>query len=147
MHFDKHTVSWKTSTNTGGISSGLAAKMKHNYTHQRVLAMSVSVYVCLSVTSRTSINTNEWIELVSGMRAFFHEYYTVLKRNPGIFSIKATSIWNIVPNSGLRKFRHGISIVERAINLAWERWTLRDSVINWTVVCQLKVINILPEIL
>ena len=28
-------------------------------------------------------------------------------------------------NSGLRKFRHGISIVERAMNLARERWMLR----------------------
>ena len=29
------------------------------------------------------------------------------------------------PNSGLRKLRHGISIIERAINVARERWMLR----------------------
>jgi len=28
----------------------------------------------------------------------------------------------LIRNSGLRKFRHGISIVERAINLARQRW-------------------------
>jgi len=34
MHFDKHTVSLKTSTNSGGISFGFAAKMKQNFKHQ-----------------------------------------------------------------------------------------------------------------
>ena len=38
---------------------------------------------------------------------------------------QGTSPWNFFLNSGLRKFRHSISIVERAINLAGERWTLR----------------------
>jgi len=38
---------------------------------------------------------------------------------------KGTSLWNFVLNSGLRKVRHGMSIVKRAINLTRERWTLR----------------------
>jgi len=38
--------------------------------------------------------------------------------------IRVTSLWNFAPNSGLRKFRHGISS-KHAINLARERWTLR----------------------
>jgi len=36
---------------------------------------------------------------------------------------RPTSLWNFFLNSRLRKFRHGISIVEHVINL--ERWTLR----------------------
>ena len=47
------------------------------------------------------------------------------KGNFVISKIKGTSLWNFVLKSGLRKFRHGISIVERVINLARERWTLR----------------------
>ena len=35
---------------------------------------------------------------------------------------KGTSFWNFFLNSELRKFRHGISIVEHAINVARERW-------------------------
>ena len=42
-----------------------------------------------------------------------------------IYKNKDTSAWNYFLNSGLRKFRHGISIVERAGNLAGERLTLR----------------------
>ena len=83
------------------------------------------VSVCLSVTSRCSIETAEQIELVFGMSASFHPSYTVLKGNSVISKIKGTSLWNFVLNSGLRKFRHGISIVERAINLARERRTPR----------------------
>ena len=79
-----------------------------------VLAMGLcpSVCVCLSVTSRCSIKTAERIELVFGTWASFHPSYTVLKGNSVISKNKATSLWNFVLNSGLRKFRHGISIVE-----------------------------------
>jgi len=38
--------------------------------------------------------------------------------------ITATWPLELFLNSRLRKFRHGISIVERVINLARERWTL-----------------------
>ena len=37
--------------------------------------------------------------------------YTVLSRNSGICKNKGTSLWNFIPNSGLRKFRYGKSIV------------------------------------
>jgi len=46
------------------------------------------------------------------MLASFHPSYTVLKGNSVISKNKGTSLWNFVLNSGLRKFRHGISIVE-----------------------------------
>ena len=57
----------------------------------------------------------EQINLVLGTgRPVLH----CVKKNSAIYKNKGTSIWNFFPNSGLRKYRHRISIVERAINLA-----------------------------
>jgi len=85
--------------------------------------------VRLSVTSRCFIETDERIELVFG---------TVLKRNSvRLISIKGTSLWNFVLNSGLRKFRHGISIVETCYQLS-SRKVDAQRVINWAVVGQLS---------
>jgi len=48
--------------------------------------------------------------------------------NSGIYKNKGTSpsLWNFILNSGLGKIRYGIWIVERAINLARERWMLKE---------------------
>ena len=81
------------------------------------------VSVCLSVTSRSAIETAERIGLV--IRKF------------GFLQNKATSRWNFSPNSGLRKFLHGISIVETCYQLR-RRKVDADSVINWSVVGQLS---------
>ena len=40
----------------------------------------------------------------------------------GIYKNEGTPTWNFFRNSGLRKFRQGTLIVERAIKLARERW-------------------------
>jgi len=93
--------------------------------------------VCLSVTSRSCIEMAEWIELVLGTGASFHLSYTVLKGNSGIFRNKGTSLWNFVPNSGLRKFCFGISIVEMCYWLCSMKMDAH-SMINWTVVGQLS---------
>ena len=56
-----------------------ASAVLHVYSYGRV---SVSLYlscVCLSVSSRSSIETAEQIELVFGIGASFHPSYTVLK--------------------------------------------------------------------
>ena len=92
-----------------------------------VLAMALcpSVRRSVSVKSRSSTETAERIELVFGVGASFHLSYTLLTGNSSVSKNKGTSLWNLVPNSGFRKFRHGIWIFERAINLARERWTLR----------------------
>jgi len=69
-------------------------KMKdHDNFHPRdamlahVLAMALypclSVSVCLSVTSRCSINRDEWINVVFGMGASFDQSYTVFLRKFG----------------------------------------------------------------
>jgi len=65
--------------------------------------------------------------MLFGIEASFGQSYTVTYGNSGIYKNKGrpTSLWNFFINYGLRKFRHGISIVDRAINLARERWTLR----------------------
>ena len=89
----------------------------------RVLAMdlfpcpsvSVCLSVCLSVTSRYSVKRDERINLILAWRLF--------STSPTLcFKEIQVSI-----NSGLTKFRHGISFVERAINSARERLTLRTS--------------------
>ena len=87
----------------------------------------------VSVTSRSSTRTAEWIGLVFGMWAPFHPSYTVLKGNLVISKNKGTSLWNFVLNSGFRKFRHGISIVETCYQLS-SRKVDAQSVINWAVV-------------
>ena len=98
----------------------------------------VCLSVCLSVTSRCSIETAEQIELVFGMSASFHPSYTVLKGNSVISKNKGTkSLWNFVLNSGLRKFRHSISIVETCYQLSSKKVDAQ-SVINWAVVGQLS---------
>jgi len=73
--------------------------------------VSVRLSVCLSV-SRCSIETDERIELVFGMLASFHPSYTVLKGNSVVLKNRGTSLGNFALKSGLRKFRHGISIVD-----------------------------------
>ena len=93
----------------------------------------VSVCVCPSVTSRCSIETAERIEPVFGMWASFHPSYIVLKGNSVISKKKGTSLWNFVLNFGLRKFRHGLSIVETCYRLS-SRKVDAHNVINWAVV-------------
>ena len=42
----------------------------------------------------------------------------MLQGNSGTFKNKGTSLWNFAPNAGLRKFRHGISVVEACYQLS-----------------------------
>jgi len=51
---------------------------------------------------------------------FFKEIQKLSKHKGSLFPSGT-----IAPKSGLRKFRHGTSFLERAVNLAGERWTLR----------------------
>jgi len=101
-----------------------------------VLAMGLCPSVCLSVTSRCSIKTAEQIELFLGMWASFHPSYTVLKGN-SVISKNKGHLWNFVLNSGLRKFRHSISIIKTCYQLS-SRKVDAQSVINWAVIVQLS---------
>ena len=53
---------------------------------------------------------------------------------------KGTSLWNFAPNSGLRKFRHGISIIEACYQLSLRKADAQ-SAINWTVVDQVSLLT------
>jgi len=77
-------------------------------------AVCLCLCMCLSVTSRCSIELFGWTELVFGMEASFDRSYTVFQGNSRIPKDrpKCHSLWNFFLNSGLRKFRHGISIVK-----------------------------------
>jgi len=116
-----------------------ASNLKKNsvVTFYRAMLCHGRVSVRPSVTSRSSTKTAERIELVFGMWASFHPSYSVLKGNSVIFKNKDTSLWNFVLNSGLRKFRDGISIVETCYQLC-SRKVDAPSVINWAVVGQLS---------
>ena len=98
----------------------------------------VSVCLCLFVCHKWEFYRNGWTNRAGfGVRASFHLSYTVLRGNSGICKNKGTSLWNFVLNSGLRKFRHGLSIVETCYRLS--SWKVdAQSVINWTVVDQLS---------
>ena len=122
-------ISLASKTRVSGLSCGVVCV---------ILSLSVFTARCyasevlpmdqcpsVSVTSRCSIETDEQIELVFGMRASLHPICTVLKGNSVISKNKGIALWNFVLNSALKKFRHGISIPKRVINLAQERWTLR----------------------
>jgi len=89
----------------------------------RVLAMAgVRVRVCLSVTSRCFIEREERINLVFFARRLLSTSPTLCFKE-----IQASAkIWEFFVNSGLGKFRHSTSIVERAIKLGRERWTPRE---------------------
>jgi len=103
-----------------------------------VLCLSVCLSVCLCLSQvgvlSKQLNKSSW----SMVRELPSSYPTQLQGNSGIFKNKGTSLWNFVPNSGLRKFCFRISIVKTWYRL---RSTKVDaqSTINWTVVGQLKL--------
>ena len=100
--------------------------------------VSVSVSVSVSVTSRSSTKTAERIWLVLARE--LHSTYPTLcyKKNSCTFKNKGTFLWNSATNSGLTKFRNGISIVEACYQLG-SRKVDAQSVINWAVVGQLSL--------
>jgi len=101
-----------------------------------LLAVALCLSVCLSVTSRCSIEAAERIELVFGKRASFHLSHCV-KRKFRYLQNRGISLWKFLPNCGLRQLCFRISIVE-----TWYRLSSRkvdaQSVINWTDVGQLS---------
>ena len=62
---------------------------------------------------------------------------TLLLGNSVISKNKGTSLWNFVLNSGIRQFRHSISIVETCYQRS-SRKVDAQGVINWAVVGQLS---------
>jgi len=93
----------------------------------------MSVCVCLTVCpifTKLSLHvtyTDERINLVLA-RKLFSTSHTLCFKETQMCTNKGASPLKLFPKLRTLKisFRHGISIVERAINLARERWTLRE---------------------
>jgi len=97
--------------------------------------VSVPPSVCPSQVGVLSkrLNESSWFWRVSFLPPVLH----CVKRKFGYLQKKGSSLWNFVLNHGLRKFRHGISIVEACYQLS-SRKVDAQSVINWAIVGQLS---------
>ena len=93
-----------------------------------VLAMGLCLSVRLSVRHKSVFFWHV---------SFLHPSYTALKGNSVVSKNKGTFLWNYVLKSGLRKYRHGISILETCYRLS-SRKVDAHSVINWAVIGQLS---------
>jgi len=71
------------------------------------------------------------------MEASFDQSYTCFKEIEVATKIRLHPSETFFLNSGLRKFRHGISIIETCYQLS-SRKVDAQSLINWTVVGQLS---------
>ena len=84
-----------------------------------VLAIGLCLSVCLSVSYKSVFYRNGWTNRASFWHvSFLPPVLHCVKRKFGYLQNKGTSLWNFVLNSGLRKFRHGISIVETCYQLS-----------------------------
>ena len=88
------------------------------------VAMALRLSVCRKL--ECSLETDERIELVFGMGAYFHPSYTVLKGNSGISKHKGTSPGTLSQTRDLENFASMYRSSKRVIDLARERWTLRE---------------------
>ena len=94
------------------------------------------VSVCPSQVGVLSKRLNESSSFLACELSFTRP--TLCKKGNSVISKnKGTSLWNFVLNSGLRKLRHGISIVETCYQLS-SRKVDAQNVINWAVVGQLS---------
>ena len=110
------------------------------FTAQRCVSAGTSYGpVSVSVTSRCSIKMVERIGLV--LASVLLSTYPTLRFKEIQVSTKIRvgllPHWNFFINSGLRKFRNSISIVEACYQLS-SRKVDAQSVINWAVVSQLS---------
>jgi len=90
------------------------------YASAGTIAMALCPSVCLCLCHKSEFYRSSWTNRAGfATWASFHPcLYTVLKRNSGITKNKGTSFWNLVPNSGLRKFCFGISIVKTCCRIS-----------------------------
>jgi len=96
------------------------------------MTLCLSVRLCLLHVGVRSKGMDVLIRF-SACRLFSPVPYCVIRN----FGGKGISLWNFVLNSGLRKFCHDTSTVERCYQLSSAKADAQ-SVINWTVVGQLS---------
>jgi len=104
----------------------------------RVLAMTLCLAVSVCHNSQVGVLSKRLDELgwlLAG--SFLRPILTVCIRNQVPSKNKGTFLWNFAPNSGLRKFRHNILIIEACYQLS-SRKVDAQSVKNLTVVGQLS---------
>ena len=112
------------------VASGIS---KSHFYRAMLSSAVLAMGLCLSVSVRLSQVGVLSKGLVFGMCASFHPSYVhCVKRKFGYLQNKGASLWNFFLNSGLRKFRHGISIVETCYQRS-SRKVDAQSVINWAV--------------
>ena len=103
-----------------------------------VLAMALCPSVCLSVRHKSQFYYNGWTNRARFGMELHSTYPTLCHKEIHVPSkITVLPFWNFVLNSGLRKFCHGISIVEACYQLS-SRKVDAQSVIDWAVVGQLS---------
>ena len=112
------TVTQSSDTQHCDIFKGWRVFTARRYASAVLLCYGLCSFVCLSVR-QSVLCRNDWTNRAGfGMKACFHISHDVLQGNLSheeiwIFHkirVGPTSTWNFVPNSGLRKFRHGKSI-------------------------------------
>jgi len=115
---------WPYIRNVG--TDGLITQRFAFYPRDAMLArlLAMALCLCLPVTSRSSVETDEWIELVFVTGASFHLSYIVLKEIR--VSLSRTPV-----------VCFGISIAETCYRLSLTKLDAQ-SVIDWTVVGQLS---------
>ena len=133
---------WVVTCDRGGVCSTERNVSSHAYAmyfYRAMLSIRGTshgpVSVCPSQVGVLSkrLNESSCFLHVSFLPPILH----CIKRKFGYLQNKGTSFWNFVLNSGLKKFRHGISIVQTCYQLS-SRKVDAHSVINWTVVGQLS---------
>ena len=106
--------------------TGLKLKgLKHEAKMQRIFTRATQCYCwywlrpCVCACHKSEFYRNGLTNRAGFcMGASFQLSCTVLKGNSGIVKTKDAFLWNFVPNSGLEKFRFGISIVEKCYRLS-----------------------------
>jgi len=91
----------------------------------------------VSVCHKSVFYRNGWTNRAGFWHgSFLRPILHCVVKNSGSFENKGISLWNFAPNSGLRKFRHSISIIEACYQLS-SRKVDAQSVIIWAAVGQL----------
>ena len=106
-----------------------------------ILSLCVRLSVCQSVRHKPILYRNDWKNRAGFWHGGFFRpvlQYTVLWWNSGTYKNNGTFLSNFFLNSGLREFCCGLSMVETCYQLS-SRKVDTQSMINWTVVCQLSL--------
>jgi len=94
--------------------------------------LDVGLCPCLSVCHKSVFYRNGWTNR-AGFRhvSFLPPVLHCVKRKFGYLQNKGTFLWNFIQNFGLRKFLHGISIVEACYQLSSRKVDAQFCTVAW----------------